>query len=150
MGKESHPQGRAQRLSTLDANSVVLRHTAPFGQVSFELEAGILRKLFLISIGALLLATPALAEQVWQKPVVEQCSLEPGAQCNVEVACPDTHPVVRSGGGGMPEAAPPDNQVAMTMNLPIAKDKWRVRWKNMSATESATVKVAVKVLCATE
>ena len=98
----------------------------------------------------MLLAMPALAGQEWQQPVVEQCSLEAGAQCNVEVACPDSHPVVLSGGGGMPESAPPDNQVAMTMNLPIAKDKWRVRWKNMSATEAATVKVAVKVLCATE
>ena len=108
------------------------------------------KEILLIPVGALLLATPAFAAQEWQKPVVKECSLEPGARCNVEVACPNTHPVVLSGGGGMPEAAPPDNQVAMTMNLPVAKDKWRVRWKNMSATESATAKVAVKVLCATE
>jgi hypothetical protein len=50
----------------------------------------------------------------------------------------------------MPKSAPPSNQVAMTMNLPIASDKWRVRWKNMSTTDSATAKVAVKVLCATQ
>ena len=102
-----------------------------------------------ILVGALLLATPARAGQVWQEPVVKECSLEPGADCNVEVACPETHPIAVSGGGGMPASAPPDNQVAMTMNLPIASDTWRVRWKNMSTTQSATAKVAVKVLCAT-
>lgn len=35
------------------------------------------------------------------------------------------------------------------MNLSTSDDTWRVRWKNMSATEAASVKVAVKVLCAT-
>jgi len=109
-----------------------------------------LKETLFIAVGALLLATPALAGQAWQKPVVKECSLEPGAQCNVEVTCPKTHPVVVSGGGGMPKSAPPSNQVAMTMNLPIASDKWRVRWKNMSTTDSATAKVAVKVLCATQ
>ncbi len=104
--------------------------------------------LFIASIG-LFFAGPALAAQVWQKPVVKECGLEPGAQCNVEVTCPASHPVVISGGGGMPKATPPENQVAMTMNLPIASDKWRVRWKNMSSTDSASVKVAVKVLCST-
>ena len=102
----------------------------------------------LLAAGLLSCAGAAAAEQAWQKPVVQSCSLEPGAHCNVEVACPASHPVVLSGGGGMPESAPPDNQVAMTMNLPVAADTWRVRWKNMSATDAATVKVAVKVLCA--
>ncbi len=107
-----------------------------------------MKKLILGLIGTIALATPVMAQQVWQKPVVKECGLKPGAICNVEVTCPQSHPVVISGGGGMPKATPPGNQVAMTMNLPIASDKWRVRWKNMSAADSADVKVAVKVLCA--
>ncbi len=109
-----------------------------------------MKKMLLATITALTFISPAQAEQIWQKPVVKECSLEPGAQCNVEVACPASHPVAVSGGGGMPKATPPENQVAMTMNLPIASNKWRVRWKNMSAENSASVKVAVKVLCATK
>ncbi len=108
------------------------------------------KNILFIVVGALLFSTPAFAGQAWQKPVVKECALKPGAQCNVEVTCPKTHPIAVSGGGGMPKSAPPSNQVAMTMNLPIASDKWRVRWKNMSATDSATAKVAVKVLCATQ
>lgn len=109
-----------------------------------------MRILFLIAGTAMFIANPAFANQVWQKPVVKECGLEPGAQCNVEVSCPKSHPIVISGGGGMPKAMPPKNQVAMTMSLPIASNKWRVRWKNMSATDAASVKVAVKVLCATQ
>lgn len=104
----------------------------------------------LMVAGVLFSAASVSAEQTWQKPTVQECDLAPGAQCNVEVTCPDSHPQVLSGGGGMPKAVPENNQVAMTMNLPIAANKWRVRWKNMSATDSATVKVAVKVLCATK
>ena len=44
-----------------------------------------IKQTLFIFVGALLLATPALADQVWQKPVVKECSLEPGADCNVEV-----------------------------------------------------------------
>ena len=109
-----------------------------------------MKKMLLAATVALTFMSPAQAEQVWQKPVVKECGLEPGAQCNVEVSCPASHPVAVSGGGGMPKSSPPENQVAMTMNLPIASGKWRVRWKNMSAKDSASVKVAVKVLCATK
>jgi hypothetical protein len=66
-----------------------------------------LKETLFIAIGALLLAAPALAGQAWQKPVVKECRLEPGAQCNVEVTCPKTHPVAVSGGGGIPKSAPP-------------------------------------------
>ena len=108
-----------------------------------------MQRVFGFVAGLLFLAAPAFAEQAWQKPTVQSCELAPGAHCNVEVTCPDSHPVVLAGGGGMPESAPPDNQVAMTMNLPVSGDTWRVRWKNLSASNAATVKVAVKVLCAT-
>ena len=85
--------------------------------------------------------------QVWQKPVVKNCELKAGEQCNVEAVCPNSHPIAISGGGGMPKAMPANNQVAMTMNLPVASNTWRVRWKNLSTTESAKIKVVVKVLC---
>jgi hypothetical protein len=103
-----------------------------------------------MALVALVIAPPLSADQIWQKPAVKQCNLAPGAQCNVEVTCPSSHPRALSGGGGMPKAMPESNQVAMTMNLPIAENKWRVRWKNMSNTDAANVKVAVKVLCGSE
>jgi len=100
-------------------------------------------------IGMILFGTLGLfaQNQVWQKPVVKKCELSPGAQCNVEAICPKSHPIAISGGGGMPKAMPENNQVAMTMNLPVSLDTWRVRWKNLSNTNNAKIKVAVKVLC---
>ncbi len=95
----------------------------------------------------LLFALPAAAKSSWQKPVVQACALAPSADCNVEVACPANMPFVAAGAGGIPAADPADHAVAMTMNLPIAKDKWRVRWRNLSTAASAKIKVAVRVKC---
>ncbi len=104
--------------------------------------------LAMIVIAAGGLGSSALqAKSAWQKPTVQECTLAPSGDCNVEVACPADLPFVAAGGGGMPAASPASHAVAMTMNLPIAKDKWRVRWRNMSATDEATIKVAVRVKC---
>jgi len=48
---------------------------------------------------------------------------------------------------GMPAAEPANHAVAITMSLPVSDDTWRVRWKNLSPTDAAKVKVAVRVLC---
>ena len=101
------------------------------------------------ALGAAIGSAPltAQAKSAWQKPAVQECDLAPAGDCNVEVACPPEMPFVSSGAGGMPAAEPADHAVAMTMNLPIAKDKWRVRWRNMSAAANAKVKVAVRIKC---
>lgn len=91
-------------------------------------------------------ATGARADSKWQAPTVQECNLEGGADCNVEATCPAELPFVVTGGGGMPEA-PDNHRVAMTMNLPVAQDTWRVRWRNMRKNET-TIKVAVRIKCA--
>ena len=97
----------------------------------------------------LIALTPASAEagSAWQKPQVEQCEVAPGAECNLEVSCPAEMPYIAAGGGGMPAADPSNHGVAMTMNLPISENTWRVRWKNLSPDIAAKVKVAVRVKC---
>jgi hypothetical protein len=100
-----------------------------------------------LALGTTTLPGPAAAGSAWQKPAVQECSLGPAEECNVEVACPADMPYVAAGGGGMPKAAPADHAVAMTMNLPIAKDKWRVRWRNLAREGNAEIKVAVRVKC---
>jgi hypothetical protein len=67
----------------------------------------------LVLVGIILAyALPVSAQtQVWQKPVAKNCNLAPSAQCNIEVTCPDSHPIAVSGGGGMPKAMPENNQV---------------------------------------
>ncbi len=105
---------------------------------------------FLLGVAIIFgLSTPgtAAAGSAWQKPSVMKCSLGPAEECNVEVACPAEMPFVSTGGGGMPGASPADHAVAMTMNLPIAQDKWRVRWRNLSSSASADIKVAVRIKC---
>jgi len=59
-------------------------------------------------------------------------------------------PYVVGGGGGMPAADPANHSVAMTMNLPVSENTWRVRWKNLSPAEHAAVKVAVRVKCSND
>jgi hypothetical protein len=107
---------------------------------------------FLIALAALAVSTgagasAAVAKSAWQDPVVKSCVLAPSADCNVEAQCPANMPYVVSGGGGMPSAEPTDHAVAMTMNLPVAQDTWRVRWRNLSGDEAAKVKVAVRIRC---
>lgn len=84
----------------------------------------------------------------WQKPDPQECTLGPGAECNVERQCPADKPYIVVGGGGMPVMDPPQNSVVMTMSLPINETTWRVRWKNMSTTESAKVRAVVRIKCA--
>lgn len=92
-------------------------------------------------------AAPASAATAWQKPTVQECTLGPGAECNVEATCPAAMPYVAAGGGGIPKIAPADNQVAMTMNLPVKEGTWRVRWRNLSADQTVTGKFAVRIKC---
>lgn len=103
-----------------------------------------------ISMGvflALAAVNTALAKSQWQKPVVMECVLAPSGDCNVEAECPAEAPFVVAGGGGMPKAMPENHAVGMTMNLPISNNKWRVRWRNMSAGDEASIKVAVRIKC---
>ncbi|MDX1711541.1 MAG: hypothetical protein R3316_10455 [Rhodovibrionaceae bacterium] len=103
---------------------------------------------FILSLAAATMGTTeARAESAWQAPLVKDCELAPSGECNVEATCPADMPFAAAGGGGMPAAAPDDHAVAMTMNLPVAKDTWRVRWRNLSKTDPAKVKVAVRVKC---
>lgn len=89
----------------------------------------------------------AFAKSAWQKPTVVECNMGPGADCNVEVSCPADMPYLVVGGGGIPKIEPAGHSIAMTMNLPIKKDTWRVRWRNLSADQTATGKFAVRVKC---
>ena len=89
----------------------------------------------------------AFAKSAWQKPTVVECKLEPGADCNVEVSCPADMPYLMVGGGGIRKIEPAGHTVAMTMNLPIKKNTWRVRWRNLSADKAAAGKFAVRVKC---
>lgn len=98
------------------------------------------------ALAPITLPAAGLAGMAWQPPVVQQCTLGPGEDCNVEASCPAELPWIVAGGGGMPKA-PTDHRVAMTMNLPISKNAWRVRWRNMAETGSAEVKVAVRIKC---
>ncbi|RDD60761.1 hypothetical protein [Ferruginivarius sediminum] len=91
-------------------------------------------------------AVPARADQTWIKPHIEACTLERGDTCGADVKCPDNAPYAVNGGGGMPMADPADHRVAMTMNLPVSANHWRVRWRNLGGKETK-VKVAIRVLC---
>ncbi|MCP4328351.1 MAG: hypothetical protein GY791_07940 [Alphaproteobacteria bacterium] len=103
--------------------------------------------LFAAAAATGLATTPAVAATAWQPPTVQECAQAPSGDCNVEVACPEAMPFVVQGAGGMPAAEPPNHAVAMTMNLPISQNAWRIRWRNMSMLGGATVKVAVRVKC---
>ncbi len=90
---------------------------------------------------------PASAGSTWQNPAVLMCDMAPGADCNLEARCPVDKPFVVAGGGGLPKIEPPEHSIAMTMNLPIKKDTWRVRWRNLSEDKSAKAKAVVRVKC---
>ncbi len=98
-------------------------------------------------LAAVAFPLPVLAAAQWSAPQPQQCALGPGEECNVEVTCPADRPYVVAGGGGMPKASRPDHGVAMTMNLPVSENTWRVRWKNMPGGEPVEVTVAVRVKC---
>lgn len=100
-----------------------------------------------MAVAMLALPGAVLAASQWSKPQPQTCSLGPGEECNVEVTCPAERPYVVAGGGGMPKASRPDHGVAMTMNLPVSENTWRVRWKNMPGGEPVEVTVAVRVKC---
>lgn len=104
--------------------------------------------LFTATCACLMLpALPASADAQWQPPTALECTLAPGADCNVEAECPADAPYVVAGGGGMPKAEPSDHSVAMTMNLPVSENKWRVRWRNLSRDDEASIKGVVRVKC---
>jgi hypothetical protein len=108
-------------------------------------------RLQLIILGAALgLPAPALAETKWQAPTAQECSLAPGADCNIEAECPADMPYVTAGGGGMPMAEPADHAIAMTMNLPVGEGKWRVRWRNLHPSAEAKMKGAVRIQCSSD
>ncbi len=109
-----------------------------------------MKPIFLVAIaGAAFGGTtsPAQAQSQWQPPTALECTLGPGADCNIEAECPADAPYVVAGGGGLPKADPADHTVAMTMNLPISENKWRVRWRNMSGTDEAAIKGVVRIKC---
>ena len=102
---------------------------------------------FAIATLLLLASDPASAKSIWQKPIVLQCEMGPGADCNLEATCPEDMPFVATGAGGMPKIEPEDHSIAMTMNLPIKQGKWRVRWRNLSRDKTAKAKAVVRIKC---
>ena len=89
----------------------------------------------------------AQAKERWQKPVVKECSLGANEWCGEDVACPAELPFAVAGGGGMPKASRPDHSVAMTMNVAISENVWRVRWQNLAGGVPTDVKVMIRVKC---
>lgn len=109
-----------------------------------------MRKLLIGGAAVLALTTmqgTAHAKEKWQKPVIKECSLGANDWCGEDVTCPADMPFVVAGGGGMPKASRPDHSVAMTMNVAIAKNVWRVRWQNLGNGAPTDVKVMIRVKC---
>lgn len=104
----------------------------------------------LAAMAALTLAAvgPANAEQKWIKPAVKECTLKAGQECNIDKKCPAELPFIVNGGGGMPKVSSQDHSVAMTMNLAISKDTWRIRYKNLAGGPEVKVKMAARIKCA--
>ena len=96
----------------------------------------------------LMAAGAAQAGQKWIKPEVKECTLKAGEECNIDKKCPADMPFVVNGGGGMPKVSSQDHSVAMTMNLAVAKDTWRIRYKNLAGGAEVTVKMAARIKCA--
>lgn len=92
-----------------------------------------------------LFSTQAGADELWQPPHKENCSVEPGQDCGADVACPSSLPYVVSGGGGIPKISDENHRLAMTMNVAINPGIWRVRWRNMGDKKvDATVMIRVQ------
>ena len=91
-------------------------------------------------------SAPAGADERWQPPQKKQCSLEPNQDCGMDVKCPAKRPWVLAGGGGLPKVSDPAHHLAITMNVAISPNAWRVRWRNMG-DKKLDVTVMIRVLC---
>lgn len=99
------------------------------------------------ALAAVISTTPsASADETWLPPHKEQCSVEPGQDCGADVQCPSDKPYALSGGGGIPKVSDPDHRLAMTMNVAISPNAWRVRWRNMG-TGKVEATVMIRALC---
>jgi len=94
-------------------------------------------------------AAPAMAKEVWLAPQKKQCTLEPGQDCGMDVKCAADTPFVMSGGGGMPKVSNTNHRLAMTMNVAISPNAWRVRWRNFGE-KSLDVTVMIRALCSSD
>jgi len=54
-----------------------------------------------------------------------------------------------SGGGGFPQVSDENHRIAMTMNLPVNSNTWRVRWRNFGDKKVELTGV-IRVLCSDE
>ena len=97
--------------------------------------------------GVLLAAEETQAKEQWQPPHIEECSLAENEHCGADVQCPAELPYVLAGGGGMPKVSRNDHRIAMTMNVAISENAWRVRWQNLAGGQPTDVKVMIRVLC---
>lgn len=88
----------------------------------------------------------AHADEQWLPPNKTQCSLEPGQDCGADVTCPTNKAYVVNGGGGIPKVSDENHRLAITMNVAINPNTWRVRWRNMG-TKKIDVTVMVRVMC---
>lgn len=64
----------------------------------------------------------------------------------MDVTCPADRPYILSGGGGIPKVSDTAHSLAMTMNVAISPNVWRVRWRNMG-TKKIDTTVMIRVLC---
>ncbi len=100
---------------------------------------------------AALATAPASAgpstDDLWLPPQKKQCSLEPNQDCGIDFKCPAKTPYLLSGGGGLSKVSDDAHNLAMTMNVAISKNTWRVRWRNMG-DKKVDVTVMVRVMCA--
>lgn len=89
---------------------------------------------------------PAIADERWQPPQKVQCSVAPNQDCGMDVQCPAKTPYVLSGGGGLPKVSDAAHNLAMTMNVAISPNTWRVRWRNLG-DKKLDVTAMIRVLC---
>jgi len=93
--------------------------------------------------------SPVSADERWQPPKKFQCSVEPDKDCGMDVKCPAEMPWVLSGGGGLPKVSDPAHRLALTMNVAISPNAWRVRWRNLG-DRKLEVTAMVRVLCTSD
>ena len=110
-----------------------------------------MRKLILIACAAGLacIAAPALAKDAWLAPQKKQCTLKPGEDCGMDVKCPADTPFAMSGGGGVPKVSDKNHRLAMTMNVAISPNAWRVRWRNFG-DKALDVTVMIRARCSSD
>jgi len=98
------------------------------------------------AMGVFIMAATAQAGEKWLAPHKETCSLAPGQDCGADVKCPADRPFALSGGGGIPKVSDANHRLAMTMNVAISQNAWRVRWRNMG-DKKIDVTVMIRALC---